>query len=367
MEPNIFKFPYTESVQDAFIAWMCECFNSNNEHKKKISELFIKDLLGVDIDFKRVKVEQQVKNIDILLTLDTDSEKEVNVIIEDKTDSCLHDDQLQKYVDKLDKRNQIYVVYYKTGHVNEIANTVFFDKDGYHFEPSIKSEASQALGTLNVHKSKICKIKDIHDFFSQKNVMDSIRICHSEILEDYVESIKYQYNSYYSNKVNRRDSKNIIWGRIFEDLIKQAGKVFPDLLFANLAFYQGQYWEIYVTRRIPENQNPESNRSNNLFTEPILNIRSDLFALKTPTIHFFHLPKEEKEGKYRNLRFNSKSQSYTLLFGRFKNTDLNYRSFQEDNINIEDILLLFQAICEEFNRLVIMGEEDPFELHLHDS
>ena len=95
MNPNIYDFASTEYAQDAFIGWLCSCFNQvSNPAKASISKLFIQQLLGVNVPFNKVDVSMQEHNIDVLLTLDSG----YYVIIEDKKYSSIHDNQLSKYI-----------------------------------------------------------------------------------------------------------------------------------------------------------------------------------------------------------------------------------------------------------------------------
>lgn len=70
MANNFFTFSLHERTQDAFVAWLCSCYNepvSSNLHK--VAEGFIKELLGVNVNFQAVEIETQKYDIDILLTL----------------------------------------------------------------------------------------------------------------------------------------------------------------------------------------------------------------------------------------------------------------------------------------------------------
>lgn len=101
MNPNIYEFAYTEYAQDAFISWLCSCYNQNvNSAKKKIAERFIKELLGVNIDFSSVSIKNQYLDIDILITLTSENGKYF-VIVEDKKFSKYHGEQLKNYINKL--------------------------------------------------------------------------------------------------------------------------------------------------------------------------------------------------------------------------------------------------------------------------
>ena len=70
MAQNFFSFSLHERTQDAFVAWLCSCYNEPVSSVKHIvAEEFIKKLLGVNVNFQEVEVDTQIYDIDILLTL----------------------------------------------------------------------------------------------------------------------------------------------------------------------------------------------------------------------------------------------------------------------------------------------------------
>lgn len=358
MNPNIYKFGHTEYAQDAFIAWMCSCYSeSSNPYKRQIAEKFIRKLLGIGVEIQSLKVETQVKYIDILLTINGG---QYYVIIEDKKYSSIHDEQLRRYVEELKRKrifeSQIFVVYYKTGHISSTPNCIYFRKGEYFCNASRASEKQEVQLIKQKFPGlaglKICGIQEINDFF--QSVSDLIKESGSEILEDYADAVQSQYNHYMSSHVDakegRRDEK---WGRIFDDFIINVAKPkFKNLSF-KLDYYSGNYWEIYITGPIPQDENEHS------FGEPILNVRSDIFEGKTQRIYFFHV---NNLPKFASLKKYVMSSSYVIPWGKFRRQHLNGCNFCGENVNVEDINLLLEAICDEFNRFVIEDGEDTFGL-----
>lgn len=124
MNPNIYDYATTEYAQDAFIAWMCDNFHSTNINKKNLAERFIEFLFqtGKVPSYTDLKVDTQVSDIDVLVTFFKDEHEVHYLIIEDKTYSAEHDDQIRKYISTLQKikncsLKKISVAYYKTGHI----------------------------------------------------------------------------------------------------------------------------------------------------------------------------------------------------------------------------------------------------------
>lgn len=358
MNPNIYKFAHTEYAQDAFIAWLCENYNQNeNPIKHQIAEKFIKELLGINIELKSVKVETQVKYIDILLTL---NDGEFYVIIEDKKYSGVHDEQLRRYVESRKKdgktEGQIFLVYYKTGHISATPNFIFNEKTNYYYDSSRLSE-KQEVEQINSHYPglaglTICSLTQIHNFF--KSISGLIQQSGSEILEDYADEIARQYNEYTSVEVDAKEGRrDEIWGKLFDDFIlNEAKRKYKNLSF-KLDYYSGKYWEIYIT-------GPNTKLDGkHLYNEPILNVRSDIFEGKTQRLYFFFvndLPRFSSLKKYKM------SSSYIIPWGKFKRQHLNNCQYLGKKVAVADIKLLLDAICDEFNRFVIENGEGTFGL-----
>ena len=135
---NLFSFATSELSQDAFICWCLNWFNDASkpvlqEMAKKIifkltnvKEFVVKKIVSVDIfrQFSRkVKVDNKsihVK-IDVLVIVNND----IAVIIEDKTYSNEHDQQIERYKKGLQEiykdkpLSKIITVFWKTGFHND--------------------------------------------------------------------------------------------------------------------------------------------------------------------------------------------------------------------------------------------------------
>ena len=125
---NIFDYAKKELSQDAVITCILK-------ERDKNSEKLIRLMLGTDCPakFEIKEVKNQVSKIDVLVTIEVEDEKGSKhleaIIIEDKTNTFLHDDQLKKYVDAIANRktiNNIYFVLFKTG------DYYFWERDMYN-------------------------------------------------------------------------------------------------------------------------------------------------------------------------------------------------------------------------------------------
>lgn len=127
MKNNLFTYATKELSQDAFICWilsfamkdaqnditLCEC-------AKDFIRYFIPDLNSNEIYLSEAPLKQY-KSIDILLTVND----QYKVIIEDKTFSSDHDDQLMRYRNTMEKdfpNHQVICVYYKIGFQSNLSN-----------------------------------------------------------------------------------------------------------------------------------------------------------------------------------------------------------------------------------------------------
>lgn len=365
MAKNFFTFSLHERTQDAFVAWLCSCYNEPvSSVKHKVAEEFIRKLLGVNVNFQAVEVETQIYDIDILLTLKNvnDSGNDYYVVIEDKINSRIHDNQLVKYIDKLIKakgvsEDRIFVVYYKSGHVAytpdciKLVNKITCQ---YDFDPYVKSEYEEVMSVKTTYPNlagmKICDLEDIHDFFCNNPLISG---CGCFILDDYADYIDAAYNQYHSGVIDAKGGRtDRQWERIFDESITRNKSKYPDLTF-KLAF-TGSYWEIYVTKT-PAGSGVRT------CTDPILNVRSTIFEGNPPKIHFLVFRGLTTSPA---LKMHAKSAAYDIptynpTFYHGKLISNNYQRPMIRRKHIEDLL---DAICEEYERVCNSGFSVPFSL-----
>ena len=136
---NIFNFATSELSQDAFICWLCNWVNFDDnilsEDEKKLKLLateFIEKMLGEKLEDRKVNIKRQYQKIDVLLEIQNKTEfitneneknpvVDIYVIIEDKVGTGLHGNQQKTYRDLISEKNEkdngsrakIKVVYYK--------------------------------------------------------------------------------------------------------------------------------------------------------------------------------------------------------------------------------------------------------------
>ena len=136
---NIFNFATSELSQDAFICWLCNWVNfddnSLSEDEKKLKALateFIEKMIGEKLEDRKVNIKRQYQKIDVLLEIQNKTEfitneneknpvVDIYVIIEDKVGTGLHSNQIERYTKLISEKNEkdngsrakIKVVYHK--------------------------------------------------------------------------------------------------------------------------------------------------------------------------------------------------------------------------------------------------------------
>ena len=134
--PNIFSFATSELSQDAMLAWLINCADTNANHDQSLHRIasdFVRMLLGKDSSFqiKKVVVGRQWKNIDVWAIINDD----IFLTIEDKTNTTIHSNQLERYKESVqqefgEKCSQLCFAYVKTGN-EPISVEKEVEKNGY--------------------------------------------------------------------------------------------------------------------------------------------------------------------------------------------------------------------------------------------
>lgn len=140
MAPNIFKYATKELSQDAVICWLVSCAREATGELRECGVSFVQTLMRSDnsrvINAQNSKIQAldegsvmvvhkepstQYSNIDVYFRVKWGS-KLVGVIIEDKVQTEMHGDQLERYLATIgtDSNEELYFVkaiYLKTGYV----------------------------------------------------------------------------------------------------------------------------------------------------------------------------------------------------------------------------------------------------------
>lgn len=115
IEPNIFEFATSELSQDAFICYLMSFGKSEckNTEEYKLAHSFLEHLkIGEDIK----EIKRQESHIDVLILT-----KSHAIILEDKTFSKEHSDQLKRYEERCRDNypdKEVKMLYFKTGYTD---------------------------------------------------------------------------------------------------------------------------------------------------------------------------------------------------------------------------------------------------------
>lgn len=262
---NIFSFATGELSQDAFICW---CLNWINEpdnvttHRyrqlgldllaKLIDNLLEKNQLSnIDINsIDKIILVQQVLNIDVLAII---PQYKLAIIIEDKTSTSEHGNQIKFYRESLDgvfKNEKPWNAYNKLKNAFKLANlnieyadianyhihTVYF-KTGYYFDYDWQVAHSGSVDNYLTGPMFWDILKHFHD-------------CESDILRGYCEHLRNQLNWYQAvskidGKYNDEECYYIKWERItqhgFLQVLFDNEMLDGDWLWKDMSTYSNQY------------------------------------------------------------------------------------------------------------------------------
>lgn len=220
-KPNIFKYATKELSQDAFIFWLLDHANPKykdvNQNLKKcalnlISEFFKLENKIMPEIFSTFKLKKQYENIDIYLKINNFS-----IIIEDKTETRAHGNQLVKYKSiigaKVGEEN-VLAIYFKTHDQSNYNKEL---KEG--FKIFTRQDLLRVLNTIEESASDI-----FYDFRS------------------YIQDIEHEVSEFQSIEVSNWEKKNWIgfykylqneFGEGNWDKVNNPGKPFMGFWWSN--------------------------------------------------------------------------------------------------------------------------------------
>jgi hypothetical protein len=130
MSQNIFDYATSELSQDAFISLLVAWFNSEDKRKVQISIDFINALyrahsaVSSTLDIESVNLKRKHHKIDVHFVVREKNGNTIPFIIEDKTWTEPHSNQLSRYTKAImqehtKKHEEIVKIFFKTGHITE--------------------------------------------------------------------------------------------------------------------------------------------------------------------------------------------------------------------------------------------------------
>ena len=128
---NLFDYATKELSQDAFLRWLFENYDCENEKVREVCEKLFNTFTQKEHDFSKIEeltTTAQWNKIDISIWFKYDG-KEYLIVVEDKTTSEEHE-QLENYNEAIKKHNEwliknnhnaiekVYTVFYKTAKIS---------------------------------------------------------------------------------------------------------------------------------------------------------------------------------------------------------------------------------------------------------
>lgn len=169
MKPNIFNYATNELSQDAFLLWLLQWANSeysNFTERHNASKAIVEKILSkMDSTYtkpiEKVKVYKQWEKIDVSFTVND----EIYVIIEDKTNSHQHSNQLTRYKETAkkwcdDNNYELLCIYYKSG--NENIKSIK-DVEGAGFKVLSRAEM---IAVLSIYSPQSDFYNDYYEYLS---------------------------------------------------------------------------------------------------------------------------------------------------------------------------------------------------------
>ena len=213
MVTNIFTYATKELSQDAFICWLLA--NHNVEELQEESYRFLNLLMdkGFSVgDIKLMTIKQQERKMDIVIDFWTSVSKSYDshyvLVIEDKTTSSAHDEQLVNY-------NQIIDEWNKNEPGFESRTKKVFFKSNFLSEQD-KKEIKQANENTYI-KWKTIDLDDLH-----KGFFKDVKKRKSEVFNMYIDYFSNLYDDIKFPPTSQPSLWNFNnWRRFFESFFKE--------------------------------------------------------------------------------------------------------------------------------------------------
>ncbi len=276
-KPNLFEFATSELSQDAFICWLLSYAdtkyeNSNNQLffiATKLLKRFFEISNKPFPDKIDLKIYQQYKHIDIFIVIND----KIAIIIEDKTHTKDHSDQLNKYREIVLSKNfsedDLICIYFKTG-------------DQCDYKEIIKKKYKIFL------REDFLKILDSGIKLGVKN---SIYVDYY----DYLMKMEEDVNRYKNLEVKNWDSHNHSVG-FFKSIKDTSDDARWDYVNNASGGFMGFWWNF----EIPNTYENENKLKRYLQLEHRINNEKEINKIDFRLCFKIHVPDKEKRQKLRN-------------------------------------------------------------------
>lgn len=181
---NLFDYATKELSQDAFLRWLFENYNCENESIRSACRKLFDSFTDNKFDGKAITdltTVAQWKNIDISIWFKIDGIQQL-IVIEDKTGSSIHDDQLVRYEKEIIGHNNFWR---NEENRKKYGGELYIEKSGNVFKVFYKTDIIEEWAT-EYAKNSGWKTYDIYSIYDVFNGIDT----DNEVLGYYIDHIK---------------------------------------------------------------------------------------------------------------------------------------------------------------------------------
>lgn len=206
---NLFDYATKELSQDAFLRWLFENHNCENESVKKACRKLFDSFTENKFQNKTIielTTVAQWKKIDVSVWFKVDGE-EYLIVIEDKTGSGIHDDQLTKYYEEIQNHNEYWK---KRG--EDYRTERYLKNEKNIFKVFYKTNIIDQWERDNAEESGWKNIYDINSIYTLFSNIDT----DNEVLGYYIDYIK-KIHSAAKREENPSEWNLISWHSFFND------------------------------------------------------------------------------------------------------------------------------------------------------
>lgn len=230
MKPNIFDYATSELSQDAFLAWLFKWAERENENEDKIlnncATECLKKFFGAicPSEIISVKVYRQWENIDLWITVNDN----VHLIVEDKTGTSEHHNQLIRYKEIAkewydnengkDFENHFSFVYYKFGDIT----------------PNERDRVLKAKYTI-INRAELLSIFERYEISNQIFLDYKSKLQKKQNVQDAVFSFPFE-------EILKKKNKSEYVKGFYQALVPELDTAYWNLVNSPSKQYYGMWW-----------------------------------------------------------------------------------------------------------------------------
>ncbi len=213
--PNLFEFATGELSQDAFLCWLLSWADKAATTDQALHETgveFVRSIMKKcgKTDLGQgftITVNKQYESIDILACIEQGSKKYA-LVIEDKTGTTMHGNQLERYWETVKNDfpdHEHLLVYLKTGAISRATEA---EDAGYQV---YSGEELQAVLDKHAHETRSDIFRDFHSYLKTKN--DGYRAFREKKVDEWVNEWQ-AWEGFYGALQKKMNEEKVEWGYV---------------------------------------------------------------------------------------------------------------------------------------------------------